>query len=90
MMSDEKIVRKIAVIFVTDVVGFNKLMEDMKTKVSRVSEVVKKFWKTCSSDMEGGFSILLATPSWLNFQVPCPQEFFLLPRLSKLAPPNTA
>ena len=72
MMSDEKIVRKIAVIFVIDVVGFNKLMEDMKTKISRVSEIVKKFWKTCSSDMQGGFSILLATPSWLNFQVPCP------------------
>ena len=29
-MTDDQIVRKIAVIFVTDVVGFSKLMEKMK------------------------------------------------------------
>ena len=42
-MNENKIDRKIAVIFVTDVVGFSKLMERMRIKLLKVFGHAGKF-----------------------------------------------
>ena len=59
-MQDD-VVRKIAVIFVTDVVGFSKKSKEMKIKLLKVSNHVKIFSKLYLMNMGDGFLIRQVT-----------------------------
>ena len=69
-MAKEKIERKIAVIFATDVVGYSKHMESDKSEPSTICVNVKPFSPAYSKSMKVVCLIQVETLSWQSFQVP--------------------
>ena len=65
----QNIIRKIAVIFVTDVVGFSKMMERNEDNTLGVFGFASKYWKTFSPNIVDAFSIRQATQFWLSSKV---------------------
>ena len=67
-MSDS-IIRKIAVIFVTDVVGFSKMMEVNEDKTLQSFRACMDMMETLFSEHGGGCSIQPGIPYWPNSRV---------------------
>ena len=74
-MADKKILRKIAVILVTDVVGFSKMMEANEDKLSRAFVPAKKFSISFLKSMAGEYLTQPVTQYLLSFKVQFLQWF---------------
>ena len=68
-MAKEKIERKIAVIFATDVVGYSEHMEADKSEPSTICVNVKPFSQVFLKSTMVVCSILVETLSWQSSQV---------------------
>ena len=68
-MSEEKVERKVAVIFATDVVGYSTKIEHNETQTLQTLRPAGRSFKNSSASIRAGSSTLLGTRYLQSFQV---------------------
>ena len=74
-MADEKIERKLAVIFATDVVGFSTAMETNETETLKSLRACKEILNKLFEEHSGRIFNTAGDSVWLNFKVQYRQSF---------------